>query len=312
MEGKVSICIPAYKRVGYLQRLLESILNQTYKNYEVVITDDSDDDSVKNLLTKYSSKINIIYNKNNPALGTPKNWMAAFSYATGDWIKLIHDDDWFAAPDSLHKYVNAITQDTRYIFSGYNAYYENKNTYVDKTVVKDQFDRISKQPFLLLASNLIGPPSVLMFHKSVKNYYETELKWLVDIEYYISFLVKEKAVYIEEPLINMSYNDTQVTNSCYNNPEVEIPEMLFILKKHGHCSAKNIMVFDAFWRSVRNNKIRNLEQLKQYSLTYNIPHFIKHIVQFQQIIPSFLLKIGVFSKVFMAISYTFNYKSLKC
>ncbi|MEZ5017645.1 MAG: glycosyltransferase family 2 protein [Flavipsychrobacter sp.] len=309
MEGKVSICIPAYKRVDFLKRLLESILEQTYKNHEVVITDDSDDDSVEKLLVNYQDKLNIIYHKNNPALGTPRNWMAAFSYATGDWIKLIHDDDWFANPDALSRYVAAITPDCRYIFSGYNAYYENDNRYVDKTVAKAKFDHISKKPFRLLSGNIIGPPSVLMFHKSIKDYYEPELKWLVDIEYYISVLLKEKAIYINEPLINMSYNDSQVTNNCYNNPEIEIPEILFILKKYEHFNTKDIIVYDALWRSVRNNNIRSIEQMKHYSQAYPIPDFLRNIVTFQQNIPSYLLKIGLFSKIFMTISYTFNHKT---
>ena len=50
MNPFVSICIPAYKRISYLKRLLESIIIQTYKDYEVIITDDSDNDSVKDLL----------------------------------------------------------------------------------------------------------------------------------------------------------------------------------------------------------------------------------------------------------------------
>ena len=50
----ISICIPAYKHVDYLQRLLDSILIQTYKNFEIIITDDRPDNSVEILLEKHS------------------------------------------------------------------------------------------------------------------------------------------------------------------------------------------------------------------------------------------------------------------
>ena len=43
----ISICIPAYKRIDYLQKLLDSISIQTFKDYEVIVTDDSPDESVE-------------------------------------------------------------------------------------------------------------------------------------------------------------------------------------------------------------------------------------------------------------------------
>ena len=46
----ISICIPAYKNTTYVGRLLDSISEQTFTDYEVVVTDDSPDDSVKNFL----------------------------------------------------------------------------------------------------------------------------------------------------------------------------------------------------------------------------------------------------------------------
>ena len=57
----ISICIPAYKHVEYLQRLLDSVLRQTYTDYEIVITDDSPDNSVAELVERYQSKTEIRY-----------------------------------------------------------------------------------------------------------------------------------------------------------------------------------------------------------------------------------------------------------
>ena len=310
MSNKVSICIPSYKRTHFLKRLLDSILSQTYKNYEVIISDDSDDNSVQDLVMEYKDKMDIKYHRNSPALGTPKNWMSAISKASGEWIKLIHDDDWFAEPDSLTAYIDAASAGNRFIFSGYNAYYEEREEYVNKTVNEAEFDMVQQHPFKLLYNNIIGPPSVLMFHKSVNEYYEPDMKWLVDIEYYISVLTKEKATYISKPLINMSYNDSQVTNSCLNNPEVEIPELLYITTKYDNSFAKDIMTYDAFWRSIRNNGIRSKESLKKYANGYNIPLFINNIVSFQKNIPLSVLKIGACSKLLMLISHMFNSKNI--
>jgi len=106
MAPLISICIPAYKRVAYLQRLLESIAAQTFSGFEIILTDDSPDDSVANLIKNYSS-LNIKYFKNEAALGTPANWNCGIAKASGEWIKLMHDDDWFASPHSLQQFADA-------------------------------------------------------------------------------------------------------------------------------------------------------------------------------------------------------------
>jgi len=73
MTPFISICIPAYKRVHYLQRLLDSIDFQSYKNFEVVITDDSPDDQVEKLVHSYLQTLPVKYFRNEKSLGTPEN-----------------------------------------------------------------------------------------------------------------------------------------------------------------------------------------------------------------------------------------------
>ena len=104
----ISICIPAYKRLHYLERLFRSIEIQTYKNYEVIITDDSADDTVKEFIDNYSAISNIQYYRNKNILGTPENWNEAIRKANGVWIKLMHDDDWFANENSLELVFNKL------------------------------------------------------------------------------------------------------------------------------------------------------------------------------------------------------------
>ena len=64
----ISICIPAYKRIDYLKRLLCSIEIQKFKDYEVIISDDSNDHSVAALLKEFNGRFEIKYFKNEKAL----------------------------------------------------------------------------------------------------------------------------------------------------------------------------------------------------------------------------------------------------
>src|SRR5688500_12792749 len=97
----ISICIPAYKRVEFLKRLLDSIVIQEFRDMEVIVTDDSPGHEIEALCALYETLFTIRYFKNPISLGTPENWNESIRRANGQWIKLVHDDDWFSGPDSL-------------------------------------------------------------------------------------------------------------------------------------------------------------------------------------------------------------------
>ena len=110
-----------------MQRLFVSIESQTFKNFEVIVTDDSNDESVEIFVNKYSKAFKIGYYKNLKTLGTPENWNEAIRKSNGKWIKLMHDDDWFADVDALKIFYESTLQnpDCSFIFSAYNNVTEN-------------------------------------------------------------------------------------------------------------------------------------------------------------------------------------------
>lgn len=310
MTPLISICIPAYKRVRKLQRLLRSIAEQTYHNYEIVITDDSPDDSVKRLVAQHVN-MPIRYFHNTPALGTPANWNHGISLAAGEWIKLMHDDDWFRTPESLQRLVDKTGEGKRFIFSRYANVFEDG---------KEQFPRFPRPwrnriiafPVTLLAQNVIGPPSVTLIHSSIKEIYDIRMKWRVDIDFYIRLLLIEKEfACAEEPLVNVGIGSTQVTNDCINLPQVELPEGLLLLKKYGTKSLKHILVYDAWWRILRNTGIRSSKQLEHYTAGDHWPLVIQNMVKHQKKIPQKALRNGFISKPAMFLSYVMNQRYLR-
>jgi glycosyltransferase involved in cell wall biosynthesis len=121
MPPFISICIPAYKRPDFLKRLLDSIAVQTFRDFEVIMTDDSPDGSVAQLVKEYESSFHVHYHKNPTPLGSPGNWNAALSLAKGQWIKMMHDDDWFADAGSLAEFADTAkhNKNKSFIFSGF-------------------------------------------------------------------------------------------------------------------------------------------------------------------------------------------------
>jgi glycosyltransferase involved in cell wall biosynthesis len=307
---KISICIPAYKRPENLQRLLISIAAQTFKDYEIIITDDSPDDSVKKMVDQFS-ELPISYFKNENSLGTPANWNRAISLAKGEWIKLMHDDDWFQNENSLQQFAERTSTGKAFIFSGFVTVFESgkeKESHFPSLWKK----MIVNNPLTLLARNVIGTPSVTLIHRSFAEPYDERMKWRVDIDYYIRLLAKEKTfALIEEPLVNVGMSEGQVTNYSINRPEVELPEGLFLLKKYGTAPLKHIMVYDAWWRILRNTGTRTEEQLNQFTQNIGWPVAIVKMVSDQSKISQRLLKYGIISKMAMFFSYIKNKKSLQ-
>ncbi|TAD90631.1 MAG: glycosyltransferase family 2 protein, partial [Bacteroidetes bacterium] len=290
----ISICIPVYKNVTFLQRLLQSLQEQTFTNFEVVITDDSPDEAIADWLKIHFNDARLRYFKNPLPLGTPENWNQAIRQATGQWIKLMHDDDWFAHADALQQFFDATVGNVaQFYFSNYC------NVNVDDTSQAQSFSlplwrwkHVEKAPHILYARNLIGAPSVTMVSRDVVERYDGNMKWLVDIDYYIRVLLRAKAHHIPAALVNVGQSQQQVTQYTNNNPSVEVPEALRLLHKLPGKPFRQWQYFDAWWRLLRNLNITTTQQLRRYSLNASIAREIECMMSFQKRVPKFTLRLG--------------------
>jgi len=301
----VSICIPAYKNTRFLERLLQSLLQQTYTCFEVILSDDSNDDSVKDYIVAYVGKLKIKYFKNNPSLGTPANWNFAMKQAGGAYIKLLHDDDWLATPDALQQMVTALEQNpaASFVFSAYNNVFEDGKI-AEVVLTHKQEALLREDPLRLFIKNFIGHPSVILHRRTCELWYDETIKWVVDFEAYIRILREGKSfIYLREPLLNIGLGKEQVTFKVFRKRAVELPENIYLLNKLGLDILKNIWVYDYYWRFLRKLNIRSVQEIVDYVAEEEIPVQLKRMVAFQQLLPNRLLKIGVVSKVLMGISY---------
>ncbi len=80
---KVSICIPAYKHPHFLKRCLDSVLEQDFSDYEIVITDDSPDNTLQKLVSATYNDDRIRYYKNEKPLGSPPQLERSYKESTG-------------------------------------------------------------------------------------------------------------------------------------------------------------------------------------------------------------------------------------
>lgn len=304
----ISICIPAYKRVDFLQRLFESTVAQSFRDYEVVVSDDSPGVEVEELSESYRDKFPAItYHRNKTALGTPSNWNEAVSLAKGKWVKIMHDDDWFEGDRALEIFAKATTiPGVNLFFSSYFDVYLKDGSRVKRKPPLTRYRQLLKEPVTLLSQNIIGPPSVLLYRNDGKYLYDPKLKWLVDIDMYIRRLADDRIHFIPDSIINVGVGIDQVTASVHGNPDVEIPEHFYFLAKTGNSPLKHIWVYDYWWRFFRNFNLRNKEEIRQYGSEIVVSPLFVSMMNWQNRISRTLLKIGPVSKVFMVLHYLLN------
>lgn len=232
---KVSICIPTYNQTVFLRRNIESILVQNFTDYEVVITDDSTTNEVENLIKSYDFNGRLVYKKNLKRLGSPDNWNESISVAKGEYIKILHHDDWFTKVESLRSFVSAIesSKSCMFAFSFSTTYFQNIFRKIH-TFDQSKLNLLHSQPERLVVANYIGGPSAVIFRKSLNIKFDNSLKWLVDVDFYISCIKKSPTIYcIEDSLIaTMAWEDHQITRQYEKDKNLELLEYFYMFDKH--------------------------------------------------------------------------------
>lgn len=118
-DYKFSIIIPNYNNGKYLEKCLNSVLNQTYKNYEIIFVDDMSEDNsleIANKMLKGHKVLKVPYKKYN---GGTRN--IGIMEATGDYIMCIDSDDWLIN-DKVLEDLNNFIEDEDIIRTGYSLY----------------------------------------------------------------------------------------------------------------------------------------------------------------------------------------------
>lgn len=302
----ISICIPAYKNTAYLEVLLRSIEIQTFKDIEVVVTDDSPNDEVMILCKKYEDKFPLVYQKNVPAKGSPTNWNEGIRLAKGKWIKIMHDDDWFVHEKALQLFYESTVQfpNVDFFYSAYNNVQQATGS-IEK-VTNGIFGRIllKLSPLNLFSKNRVGNPSCTLIKNFKGLQFDERLKWVVDFDFYMTqFLKGTSYQYIPAVLINVGIGVEQITNDCLRNPAVEIPENFILIEKYGSRIFNNILVFDYYWRLLRNCDIRSREDIALYYRNDDLNKVMEMMLLKQMSVRLTTLKKPIISKLLMLRCY---------
>jgi glycosyltransferase involved in cell wall biosynthesis len=273
---RLSICIPTYRQIDYLRETLRSVQAQTFDDYELIISDDTPDDSVSRLVELFNFGYRLRYHRNSKALGSPQNWNEAVRQAKGDYIKLLHHDDRLANPDALGAFVRMLDEHPESNFAFSASLVENVTSKKSRIhcPTAAQLARIAVVPEEVFFGNIIGAPSATIYRNRLGIEYDQRMKWLVDIDFYIRVLQQNPSfIFSQEALVvTTSGANHQITNTSENNAEVEMLEYVILYKKI-ESKLDKVLCAERVWfrlfEKYRIYSLRDLELLCFNSEFYN-------------------------------------------
>ncbi|CAM4275243.1 glycosyltransferase [Paenibacillus alkaliterrae] len=248
----VSVLIPAYNRPHYLELALQSVLNQTYKNIEIIVCDDSTNDEVQQMIQPYleTAANRIRYYKNESTLGLVMNFRKCFELSNGEYINYLLDDDLFHV-NKIEKMMWYFLNDKQKEISLVTSYRqridvmgnelpdieETKKIFVQDTMV----DGIKFGEFICKKlMNVIGEPTTVLFRKeSLKEPFGVfggrQYKNNVDLASWMSLLSVGRMVYVSDALSYLRDHAEQVSKTAKASIEgyIDFAHQILEVPSHG-------------------------------------------------------------------------------
>ena len=229
----VSILIPTYNRPEYLKEALESVLQQTYRNIEIVICDDSTNDQTEVMMQPFLKTYQTIrYFRNPKKLGGStglENGHKCFDLSSGEFINFLMDDDRFSS-EKISRMVNYFLQFKNItLVTSFRQLINEKGHFLNPIrATKKMFEldtiiegRELGKYVISNMLNVIGEPTTVLFRKNdIKenfgNYLGRQYRPLSDVSTWLSLLRDGRAVYIAEPLSFFRLHRGQNANDQIN------------------------------------------------------------------------------------------------
>jgi glycosyltransferase involved in cell wall biosynthesis len=210
-KSLVSVIIPTYKR-PMIARAIDSVLNQTYKNIEIIVVDDNDADSkyrneTEQVMLRYKENKNVKYIKHEKNRNGAAARNTGIKYASGEYIAFLDDDDEFS-PQKIElqiKKLESLDNSWGGVYCGYQIYENNICILKNKNLVEGNLKRD-----MLLKKVNIGATSSLLIKKKVideLNGFDESFDRHQDWEFLIRFFRNYKLASVKEILVNIYRDD---------------------------------------------------------------------------------------------------------
>jgi len=213
---KVSVAIASYNNAKFLPEVLESIFNQTYKDFEIIVMDDASTDNTQEAINRFKDKI--IYERLPENRGSPTAWNKAISLATGKYIVLAAADDvWL--PERLSEQLKILDNQ------------QNIGLVYGKCITTDEKGTPMREPsnrkypsgkiFLdLFLNDNFMPASTVIFRRELlakSGMLDEALRLCQDYDFYLRLCRYTEAAFVDKPIVKYRKHPGSVTTGKRHN-----------------------------------------------------------------------------------------------
>jgi glycosyltransferase involved in cell wall biosynthesis len=221
----VSVVIPTYNRAAFVGKAVDSVLNQTFADYEVIVVDDGSTDDTREQLDRYGSRIRYIYQENRGVSAARNTGITA---SWGEWLALLDsDDEW--QRDYLAKQISQATKVPGLCMQSANCLFTSLNgkteTYFE---INGALGAFKEKDYLLIANAFSfvishGPWQLgsTIFHRNAATkagLFDTTLTLSEDLDFMARVALQGPFGLIKEELVNI-YRRFESTESLTGRAE---------------------------------------------------------------------------------------------
>lgn len=194
---KLSVCIPVYNGAEFIKETIDSVLSQSFKDFEIIVVDNQSTDNTVAVVKSYSDpRIKLFINETN--IGMIPNWNKAMEYSSGKYIKILPADD-FIYPGCLEKQVSIMEADTHeriaLVGGRRNIIDETGKILFTRGFTKTEsevsgFAAINKN--VRSGGNIIGEGGALIFRKSIlqkTGNFNSDIFYALDLDLWYKILL---------------------------------------------------------------------------------------------------------------------------
>ncbi len=292
MSPKLSICMPNYNFARYLPEAIESVLKQSYTDFEFIIVDNCSTDDSAEIVRRYSGKdARILLTTNDRNVGPVNNLNICLQKARGEYVKFLFSDDMLATDNALERMVSILDehQQVALVASARNVIDDCSNV----LKIWSQYKGVIGYPggkvirdCLIEQKNNIGEPTAVLFRKRhAERGFDVRYRQAVDLEMWFHILEQGDFAYIDEPLCSFRQHEKQQTRLNANEFNMSLINEPFLLlqeyadKPYVHLSKltreymKYVPAY-GIWKQYKKKKISRRLAIEKIREHYDFAKFV--------------------------------------
>lgn len=276
----VSVLIPTYNNANYITKAIDSVLEQTFTDFELLILDNASKDNTDEIVKKYNdARIKYIKNKEN--IGVVANWNKGFKLTKGKYYILLCSDDWWEET-LLEDEVKIFENNPDIVWVTTNGYYTNSTGKITKSIehsLKGRVENSISVPYQIINFGNIIPSSVMIRADIFKKLggYNKDSVLSCDVDAFTTlsdigdvYFLNKKLVYYRQ-YGNSTKNRVKLTYDYVKDFEYNYKKYKYLLEKYKIddkvflLRSKRALLQSIFYMQINqcenNSKVKNAEYI---------------------------------------------------